>query len=164
MRRDYLLCLRRRRFVAITDSGHGLSAYPNFARTLTLTGLDQLWVADITYIRLGIEFVYLAMILDSFSRRLIGWALDRTQEAALTLQTLHGALVMWRCRAAGVVHHSDRGVQHASNDYTQLLKDQGVRISIPRKTNTWDDAACGPFDRRAGPRGGGYFSSSYQLP
>jgi putative transposase len=92
MRQDNLLCLRRRRFVVTTDSGHGLPVYPNLARTLTLSGLDQLWVADITYIRLEMEFVYLAVILDAFSRRVIGWALDRTLEAALTLQALHMAL------------------------------------------------------------------------
>ena len=92
MRQDNLLCLRRRKFVVTTDSGHGLPVYPNLARTLTLTGLDQLWVADITYIRLEMEFVYLAVILDAFSRRVIGWALDRTLEAALTLQALHMAL------------------------------------------------------------------------
>ena len=78
MRQDNLLCLRRRKFVVTTDSGHGLPVYPNLARTLTLSGLDQLWVADITYIRLELEFVYLAVILDAFSRRVIGWALDRT--------------------------------------------------------------------------------------
>ena len=99
MRQDNLLCLRRRKFVVTTDSGHGLPVYPNLARTLTLTGLDQLWVADITYIRLELEFVYLAVILDAFSRRVIGWALDRTLEAALTLQALHMALA--RRRAVG---------------------------------------------------------------
>src|SRR5208283_4191661 len=114
MRQDNLLCLRRRKFVGTTDSGHGLPVYPNLARTLTLSGLDQLWVADITYIRLEMEFVYLAVILDAFSRRVIGWALDRTLEAALTLQALHRALARRRSRSAGLVHHSDRGVQYAS--------------------------------------------------
>ena len=145
MRQDNLLCLRRRRFVVTTDSGHGLPVYPNVARTLTLTGLDQLWVADITYIRLEMEFVYLAVILDAFSRRVIGWALDRTLESALTLQALHMALAKRRDRSAGLVHHSDRGVQYASADYTQLLKDHGIRISMSRKANPWDNAACESF-------------------
>ena len=145
MRQDNLLCLRRRKFVVTTDSGHGLPVYPNLARTLTLSGLDQLWVADITYIRLDLEFVYLAVILDAFSRRVIGWALDRTLEAALTLQALHRALARRRSRSAGLVHHSDRGVQYASADYTQLLKDHGIRISMSRKANPWDNAACESF-------------------
>jgi transposase InsO family protein len=145
MRQDNLLCLRRRKFVVTTDSGHGLPVYPNLARTLTLSGLDQLWVADITYIRLEMEFVYLAVILDAFSRRVIGWALDRTLEAALTIQALHMALARRRSRSAGLVHHSDRGVQYASADYTQLLKDHGIRISMSRKANPWDNAACESF-------------------
>jgi putative transposase len=145
MRQDNLLCLRRRKFVVTTDSGHGLPVYPNVARTLTLSGLDQLWVADITYIRLELEFVYLAVILDAFSRRVIGWALDRTLEVTLTLQALHMALARRRDRRAGLVHHSDRGVQYASADYTQLLKDHGIRISMSRKANPWDNAACESF-------------------
>ena len=96
MREDNLLCLRRRKFVVTTDSDHGLPVYPNLARALVVTGLDQLWVADLTYIRLELEFVYLAVILDAFSRRVIGWALDRTLEAALTLQALRQALVRRR--------------------------------------------------------------------
>ncbi len=135
MREDNLLCLRRRKFVVTTDSGHGLPVYPNLARTLKLSGLDQLWVADITYIRLALEFVYLAVILDAFSRRVIGWALDRTLEAALTLEALHMALGERRSRRAGLVHHSDRGVQYASADYTQLLQAHGIHISMSRKGN-----------------------------
>jgi len=145
MRQDNLLCLRKRRFVLTTDSAHGLPVYPNLAGTLTLSGLDQLWVADITYIRLEMEFVYLAVILDAFSRRVIGWALDRTLEAALTLQALHMALARRRSRGGELVHHSDRGVQYASSDYTQLLKDHGIRISMSRKANPWDNARCESF-------------------
>ena len=144
MREDNLLCLRRRKFVVTTDSGHGLPVYPNLARALTLTGLDQLWVADLTYIRLELEFVYLAVILDAFSRRVIGWALDRTLESALTLAALRKALARRRA-APGLVHHSDRGVQYASTDYTQLLKHHGVRISMSRKGNPWDNAVCESF-------------------
>lgn len=144
MREDNLLCLRQRKFVVTTDSDHGLPVYPNLARAMTLTGLDQLWVADITYIRLELEFVYLAVILDAFSRREIGWALDRTLEAELTLQALRMALLRRR-PAPGLVHHSDRGVQYASRDYTQLLQDHGIQISMSRKGNPWDNAACESF-------------------
>jgi len=144
MRQDNLLCLRRRKFVVTTDSDHGLPVYPNLARALVVTGLDQLWVADLTYIRLELEFVYLAVILDAFSRRVIGWALDRTLEAALTLQALRQALVRRR-PMPGLVHHSDRGVPYASRDYTQRLKDHGIQISMSRKGNPWDNAACESF-------------------
>jgi putative transposase len=144
MREDNLLCLRKRKFVVTTDSDHGLQVFPNLARQMTLTGLDQLWVADLTYIRLELEFVYLAVILDAFSRRVIGWALDRTLETALTLQALRMALVRRR-PVSGLVHHSDRGVQYASRDYTQLLQEQGIRISMSRKANPWDNAACESF-------------------
>lgn len=144
MREDNLLCLRKRKFVVTTDSDHGLPVYPNRARALALTGLDQLWVADITYIRLELEFVYLAVILDAFSRRVIGWALERTLETLLTLQALRMALARRR-PAPGLVHHSDRGVQYASRDYTQLLQDHGIQISMSRKANPWDNAACESF-------------------
>ena len=144
MREDNLLCLRRRKFVVTTDSDHGLPVYPNLARAMALTGLDQLWVADLTYIRLELEFVYLAVILDAFSRRVIGWALDRTLEAELTLQALRMALAQRR-PVPGLVHHSDRGVQYASRDYTRRLQDHGIQISMSRKANPWDNAACESF-------------------
>jgi len=144
MREDNLLCLRRRKFVVTTDSDHGLPIYPNLARTLMLTGLDQLWVADLTYIRLAWEFVYLAVVLDAFSRREIGWAQDRTLEAELPGQALRMALARRR-PAPGLVHHSDRGVQYASRDYTQMLHDHGIQISMSRKGNPWDNAACESF-------------------
>jgi putative transposase len=144
MREDNLLCLRKRKFVVTTDSDHSLQVYPNLARQMTLTGLDQLWVADLTYIRLELEFIYLAVILDAFSRRVIGWALDRTLETALTLQALRMALGRRR-PVSGLVHHSDRGVQYASLDYTQLLQEQGIRISMSRQANPWDNAACESF-------------------
>jgi len=109
-----------------------------------LTGTDQLWVADITYIRLRDEFVFLAVILDAHSRRVIGWALDRTLEDELTLGALRMALAR-RIVEPGLVHHSDRGTQYASNDYTSLLKDHGITISMSRKGNPWDNAACESF-------------------
>jgi putative transposase len=144
MRADNLLCLRKRKFVVTTDSDHGLPVYPNLTRALTLTGLDQLWVADLTYIRLEQEFVYLAVLLDAFSRRVIGWALEPTLEAALTLQALRMALARRRPQPE-LVHHSDRGVQYASHDYTQLLQEHGIRISMSRPANPWDNAACESF-------------------
>jgi transposase InsO family protein len=144
MREDNLLCLRRRKFVVTTDSGHDLPVYPNLARETTLTDLDQLWVADITYIRLQIEFVYLAVLLDAFSRRVIGWALDRTLEDSLTLAALRMALER-RQPEPGLVHHSDRGVQYASRDYTGLLLANGIQISMGRRGNPYDNALAESF-------------------
>src|SRR5450432_1463981 len=111
---------------------------------MTLTGVDQLWVADITYVRLQEEFVFLAVILDAYSRRVIGWALDRTLEDDLTLAALRMAMASRSIRP-GLVHHSDRGSQYASKDYTDLLKDRGIDISMSRKGNPWDNAACESF-------------------
>ena len=144
MREDNLLCLRRRKFVVTTNSHHDRPVYPNLTRGMVLTGIDQLWVADITYIRLETEFVYLAVILDAYSRRVIGWALDRTLEDDLTMAALRMALER-RIPAPGLVHHSDRGVQYASGDYTDLLKGRGITISMSRKGNPYDNAACESF-------------------
>lgn len=144
MRQDNLLCVRRRKFVVTTDSKHGRKIYPNMARDMMLTAMDQLWVADITYIRLREEFVFLAVVLDAFSRRVIGWALDRTLEDSLTLAALRMALSR-RVVQPGLVHHSDRGSQYASDDYTDLLKKNGIDISMSRKANPWDNAACESF-------------------
>jgi transposase InsO family protein len=144
MRQDNLLCLRKRRFVVTTDSDHPLPVYRNLARSMVLTGTDQLWRADITYIRLLEEFIYLAVILDAYSRRVIGWALDRTLQDRLTLAALRMALAR-RVVTPGLVHHSDRGVQYASRDYTSLLRDHGIQISMSRRANPWDNAACESF-------------------
>jgi transposase InsO family protein len=144
MREDNLLCVRKRKFVLTTDSRHGRKIYPNLARNMILTATDQLWVADITYIRLREEFVFLAVILDAYSRRAVGWALDRTLEDELTLTALRMALAR-RIIAPGLVHHSDRGSQYASGDYTDLLKEHGITISMSRKGNPWDNAACESF-------------------
>jgi putative transposase len=144
MREDNLLCLRKRKFVITTDSNHDLPVYPNLASTLVLTGLDQLWLADITYIRLELEFVYLAVMLDAFSRREIGWALDRTLEASLAIEALQMALRRRR-PAPGLVHHSDQGVQYASTDYTDLLKASSITISMSRRGNPYDNATCESF-------------------
>jgi putative transposase len=144
LREDNLLCIGKRKFVVTTDSNHGRKVYPNLARTKILTGMDQLWVADITYIRLREEFVFLAVILDAFSRRVIGWALDRSLEDQLTLAALKMALSR-RSVQSGLVHHSDRGSQYASGDYTDLLKESGIGVSMSRKGNPWDNAACESF-------------------
>jgi transposase InsO family protein len=144
MREDNLLCFRKRKFVVTTDSSHSRKVYPNLARRMVLTGMDQLWIADITYIRLRDEFVYVAVILDAYSRRVIGWALDRTMEDELTLSALRMALSR-RVVEPGLVHHSDRGSQYASGDYTDLLKENGIVISMSRKGNPWDNAACESF-------------------
>jgi len=144
MREDNLLCMRKRKFVVTTDSNHTRKVYPNLARDMILTTINQLWRADITYIRLRDEFVFLAVILDAYSRRVIGWALDRTMEDSLTLSALRMALAR-RTFEPGLVHHSDRGSQYASNDYTDLLKANGIAISMSRKGNPWDNAACESF-------------------
>jgi putative transposase len=144
MQEDNLLCLRKRKFVVTTDSNHGHNVYPNLAGKMTLTGLDQLWVADITYVRLQEEFIFLAVILDAYSRRVIGWALDRTIEDDLSLAALRMALAS-RSVGPGLVHHSDRGSQYASNDYTALLKKHNIDISMSRKGTPWDNAACESF-------------------
>jgi putative transposase len=144
MREDNLLCLRRRKFVVTTDSNHNFRVYPNLAKGMELTGIDQLWRADITYIRLETEFVYLAVVLDAYSRRVIGWALDRNLEDDLAIAALKMALKR-RSPPEGLTHHSDRGVQYASNDYTGLLKDHGIRISMSRSGNPYDNAACESF-------------------
>jgi transposase InsO family protein len=144
MREDNLLCLRKRKFVITTDSAHDLPVYPNLAREMTLSGLDQLWVADITYIRLLVEFVYLAVILDAFSRRVIGWALGRTLKDELTLEALRMALER-RQPAPGLVHHSDRGVQYASREYVGLLQEHGLVISMSRRGNPYDNAVAESF-------------------
>jgi putative transposase len=144
MREDNLLCVRKRKFIVTTDSNHGKKIYPNLTRKMVLTDVDQLWVADITYIRLREEFVFLAVILDAYSRRVIGWALERTIEDNLTLRALRMALAQ-RVIEPGLVHHSDRGSQYASNEYTDLLKGNGIVISMSRKGNPWDNAACEAF-------------------
>jgi putative transposase len=144
MRVDNLLCLRRRKFILTTDSKHGLPIYSNLAKDMMLTGINQLWVADITYIRLAVEFVYLAVILDAFSRSCVGWALQRSLEAALVLEALRMALRR-RHPAPGLVHHSDRGVQYASHDYTQVLEQRGIRISMSRGGNVYDNSLAESF-------------------
>jgi transposase InsO family protein len=146
LREDNLLCLRRQAFVRTTDSNHSLTVYPNLARGLVLSNINQLWVADITYIRLRREFVYLAVILDAYSRRCIGWALSRHIDTQLTLAALCMAL-QTRTVQPGLMHHSDRGVQYAAADYVALLQEHKIQISMSRTGNPYDNAKAERFMR-----------------
>jgi putative transposase len=139
MREDHLLCLRKKRFVQTTDSQHGLMAYPNLVPEMAVTEVDQLWVADITDLRLPRAFLYLAVVLDAYSRRCIGWALGGSLEAELAVAALRMALATRHVRP-GLVHHSDRGVQYASSAYTTLLAEHGIRMSMSRTGNPYDHA------------------------
>jgi transposase InsO family protein len=144
MREDNLLAVQPRAFVVTTDSDHALEVALNLASRLTLTGMNQLWVADITYIRLTCEFVYLAVILDAYSRKVVGWALDRTLAARLPIAALEQALAE-RHPPPGLVHHSDRGVQYASGEYVQILQQHQMIPSMSRPANPYDNASCESF-------------------
>ena len=144
MREDNLLCLRKRKFIVTSQSDHGFAVYPNLAAKLKPTSVNQLWVADITYIRLQLEFVFLAVILDAFSRRAVGWALGRRLDTELTLSALHMAMRQ-RQPGPGAVHHSDRGVQYAAHDYVGVLRSHGFQISMSRRGNPYDNALCESF-------------------
>ena len=144
MREDNLLWLRKHRFINTTDSNHGLLIYPNLARDTKPTGINQLWVSDITYIRLQGEFIYLAVVLDVFSRRVIGWELSRRIDTQLVVNALKMALKSREVKS-GLIHHSDRGVQYASKEYTDLLKEYGITISMSRKGNPYDNAFAESF-------------------
>ena len=145
-RDDNLLAVRKRKFVRTTDSDPSFLAYPNLAQKMKLTGLNQLWVADLTYLRLSGEFVFLAVVLDAFSRRVIGWALGRTLETVLPLAALDRALAA-RQPEPGLVHHSDRGTQYASNDYVGRLEARGIVMSMSRPASPWENARCERFIR-----------------
>jgi transposase InsO family protein len=144
MRKENLLCRIKRRFVHTTDSRHGLPVYPNVARSLVVTRPNELWVADITYVRLLRGFAYLAVILDAFSRRAVGWAMSMHIDTKLSLAALTMALET-RSVALGLVHHSDRGVQYASSDYVALLKSKNIVVSMSRKGNPYDNAKAESF-------------------
>ena len=144
MRRDNLLGVQPERFVVTTNSNHKLEIYLNLASRMKLTGINQLWVADITYIRLKAEFVYLAVILDRFSRKVVGWALDRTLGNRLAVGALEQALEK-RQPPAGLVHHSDRGLQYASAEYAAILEKHRMVPSMSRPANPYDNASCESF-------------------
>jgi len=145
MRGDNLLAIQPKRFVVTTNSKHKLEVYLNLASRMKLTGINQLWVADITYVRLRGEFVYLAVILDGFSRKVVGWALDHTMMSSrLTVAALERA-VAERQPPAGLVHHSDRGLQYASPEYVAALEKYGMVASMSRPANPFDNASCESF-------------------
>ena len=144
MREDDLLAIRRRKFVVTTNSRHEHQVYFNLAQRMELTGINQLWVADITYIRLREEFVYLAVVMDAFSRRVIGWALDRTLQTRLPLAALQMAITN-RQPPPGLVHHSDRGGQYACPEYMGVLLAHGIVPSMSRAGRPYDNAACESF-------------------
>ena len=138
---DNLLSIRRRRFVVTTDSEHQWRVYPNLARRMELSHINQLWVADITYVRLQQEFIYLAVILDVYSRRIVGWSISRKLVSKIALDALESALNE-RQPAAGLIHHSDRGVQYASGDYVKRLETAGIIMSMSRPGNPYDNSVC----------------------
>jgi putative transposase len=146
MREDNLLVQRTKPFIPRTTlSRHSFSIVPNLTRKLIPSGLDQIWVADITYIRLIEEFIYLAVVLDAFSRRAIGWALDDHLEAALAIEALDMALALRKPVAGSLIHHSDRGVQYACNDYAHRLETHGIAASMSRTGNPYDNAKAESF-------------------
>jgi len=147
MAEDNLLCMRKRKFIPVTtDSNHGLRVYPNLVKNIKITGLNQLWVADITYVHLLQDFIYLAVIIDVFSRKCIGWDLDRNIDTQLTLNALKNAIVDRLTKDHnGLIHHSDQGVQYASHAYINCLKDHNIRISMSRKGNPYDNAFAESF-------------------
>lgn len=145
MRLDNLLAVRRQPFRPLTtDSRHPLAIYLNLASRLTLSGPNQLWIADITYIRLQREFVYLAVVLDAWSRKVVGWRLSRCLQSEVAVEALQEAITT-RQPPRGLVHHSDRGVQYASSSYQQLLEHNGLLPSMSRAGNPYDNATCESF-------------------
>lgn len=144
MRADNLLAVRKRRFVFTTDSSHTYAIYPNLAARLTVTGINQLWVADITYVRLRETFLYLAIVLDAFSRRVVGWELGEDLRAELAQRALDRALAD-RQIDSGIVHHSDRGVQYCCSAYVEKLQAHGLVISMSRTGNPYDNAKAESF-------------------
>lgn len=144
MRESDLLCKTRRRFVRTTDSDHAYAVYPNLYQNRPITWINQVWVADITYIRIRADFVYLAVILDAYSRKVVGWSLSRRIDARLTCTALQEAILA-RQPPLGCIHHSDRGVQYAAREYIRILKGHGFRISMSRKSNPYDNAQVESF-------------------
>ena len=144
MREDNLLAIRRRKFVATTDSDHCLRVWPNLAQYLELTDINQLSVADFTFVRLEEEFVYLAVVLDAYSRRVIGWSLGQAMNTGLVVQALKKALEERR-PLPGFVHHSDQGSQYASMEYVDLLEAKGAVLSMSHAGCPWENGRCESF-------------------
>jgi len=146
MREDNLLCLKKKFKPVTTDSSHGLPVYPNLLKNIKITRLNQVWASDITYIQLSHEHIYLAVIIDLFSRKCIGWDLSRNMDDQLTLNALDMALKNREAETLqGLIHHSDQGVQYASNDYVGCLKEHQIQISMSRKGNPYDNAFAESF-------------------
>ena len=146
MGEDNLLCIRKKFKPMTTDSNHNLPVFLNLARDIAVTGLNQLWVADITYVQLVKEYIYLAAIIDIFSRKCIGWELGRRIDALLAINALNMAVSARKLFGfGGLVHHSDQGVQYASLEYVNLLKGHGIRISMSRRGNPYDNAFAESF-------------------
>jgi len=146
MREDNLLGLGKRKFVVTTDSDHDFLIYPNLAQNLVLSDINQLWVADLTYVRLLGEFVYLAVVLDAWSRRVLGWSVERHMRTSLAVAALEQAIAL-RQPQPGLVHHSDRGSQYASNEYVARLEQLGARMSMSRAGSPWENGKCERFMR-----------------
>jgi putative transposase len=144
MAEDNLLAVRRRKYIVTTQSEHDLPVFRNLAARLKVTEINQLWVADITYIRLREEFLYLAVVLDAYSRRVVGWALGESLETSLVLAALYQALAQ-RKPGFGLVHHSDRGTQYASREYIAVLEAHGIEPSMSRAGRPYDNAMCESF-------------------
>lgn len=144
LRADNLLAVRKHRFVLTTDSRHGYAVYPNLAARLQLTAVNQLWVADITYVRLRETFLYLAILMDAYSRRVVGWELGEELRAELALTALDRALAD-RAIEPGIVHHSDRGVQYCCQTYIEKLQTHQFAVSMSRAGNPYDNAKAESF-------------------
>jgi transposase InsO family protein len=146
MKIDNLLCIKKQFVPRTTDSEHNLPVYPNLIKGLVVTGINQLWAADITYVRLVREFIYLAVIIDVFSRKCIGWKLSRNIDTKLALAALNMALADRKeMGISNLIHHSDQGVQYASWEYVNGLKENAIKISMSRKGNPYDNAFAESF-------------------
>jgi len=155
MRQDNLLCKKKRFKPVTTDSSHGLPVYPNLLKGAKITGLNQVWASDITYIQLLHEHIYLAVVLDLYSRKCIGWELSRNINSQLAMNALDRAIEnRWSESTQGLVHHSDQGVQYASHDYVDCLKEHSILISMSRKGNPYDNAFAESFIKNPKGRGG----------
>jgi len=147
MREENLLCMPKKKFrITTTDSNHNYPVYPNLAKEIALTGINQFWVADITYVHLQSECVYLAIIIEVYSRKCIGWEMSRRIDAVLVLNALNMAVdARLHLGIDGLIHHSGQGVQYACNDYVNRLNELGIKISMSRKGNPYDNAFAESF-------------------
>jgi putative transposase len=144
MREHSLLCQIKRRWVKTTDSGHGLRKYPNLAKGIAVSGPNQVWHSDITYIRLPRGFCYLAVVLDAYSRKVVGWSMSMNIDAALALSALRSAIAQ-RQPPSGWIHHSDQGVQYACRGYVDAVQTAGGSLSMSSKASPYDNAKAESF-------------------